>query len=79
MKRLVDERIFAPTVDPEEAAQTYVALLLGEAQLRQALGTMPPLKELEIEYRSRRAFELSCRLFGGSYPDGRAIAGKKPR
>ena len=63
MTRLVEERVFAATVDAEEAAQTYVALLFGEAQLRQALGTLPPCDAPEIARRSARAFELTCRLY----------------
>jgi AcrR family transcriptional regulator len=42
MRRLVRCEAFAPHVSADEAAQTYVALLFGEAQLRQALGTLPP-------------------------------------
>jgi len=63
MERLVNERVFAPQVDTEDAAQTYVALLFGEVQLRQALGTMPPCDEAEIRRRSARAFELTCSLY----------------
>ena len=49
---------------PQESAQTYVALLFGEAQLQQALGNLPPFDEAEIARRSQRAFELTCRLYG---------------
>ncbi|MEZ5662728.1 MAG: TetR/AcrR family transcriptional regulator [Burkholderiaceae bacterium] len=64
MGRLVRCGVFAPEVSAEEAAQTYVALLFGEAQLRQALGNLPPFGEAEVAQRSQRAFELTCRLFG---------------
>ena len=63
MARLVQAGVFAADVVPEEAAQTYVALLFGEAQLRQALGTLPPCDEADIRRRSARAFELTCRLY----------------
>ncbi len=63
MERLVNERVFAPQVNAQDAAQTYVALLFGEAQLRHALGTMPPCDEPEISSRSARAYELTCRLY----------------
>lgn len=49
---------------PQESAQTYVALLFGEAQLQQALGNLPLFDEAEIARRSQRAFELTCRLYG---------------
>lgn len=64
MQRLVDVGVFEPEVSAEEAAQTYVALLFGEAQLRQALGTLPPFNEAEMAQRSQRAFVLTCRLYG---------------
>lgn len=47
----------------EDAAETYVALLFGEIQFRQALGTMGPLDEDEILRRADRAFTLARRLF----------------
>ena len=48
----------------EDAAETYIALLFGETQFRQALGTIGPLGEVEILRRSDRAFTLCRRLFG---------------
>lgn len=63
MERLRRARVFGKDTVPEDAAQTFVALLFGEAQLRQALGTMPPCDEAEIERRAARAFELTCRLY----------------
>ncbi|MBK9363967.1 MAG: TetR/AcrR family transcriptional regulator [Rubrivivax sp.] len=63
MKRLVDDGTFAADVVAEEAAQTYVALLFGEAQLRQALGNLPPFDDAEVERRSAQAFALTCRLY----------------
>lgn len=64
MERLVRCGVFAPEVSAQEAAQTYVALLFGEAQLRQALGNLPPFDEAEMARRSQHAFELTCRLYG---------------
>ena len=66
MARLVQTQTFAPDVLPDDAAQTYVALLFGEAQLRQALGRMPPCDEPEIGRRSERAFALTCKLYGAA-------------
>lgn len=66
MERLVQTGHFATSVDSQEAAQTYVALLFGEAQLRQALGTMPPCDDAQIAHRSARALELTCRLYGAA-------------
>lgn len=63
MQRLVDTGAFAPKVKAEDAAQTYVALLFGEAQLRQALGNLPPFDEKTIAARSARAYQLTCKLY----------------
>lgn len=64
MQRLVDERVFDPGEDSStDLAQVYVALLFGEAQFRQALGTLPALDEAEIQRRAERAFRLACRLW----------------
>ena len=63
MQRLVDTGAFAPKVQAEDAAQTYVALLFGEAQLRQALGNLPPFDEKTIAARSARAYQLTCKLY----------------
>lgn len=63
MDRLVRSRVFASDVSAQDAAQTYVALLFGEAQLRHALGTLPAFDEPEITRRSARAFDLTCRLY----------------
>lgn len=63
MQRLVDTGAFAPKVQAEDAAQTYVALLFGEAQLRQAMGNLPPFDEKTIAARSARAYQLTCKLY----------------
>lgn len=63
MQRLAQAEVFARETDADEAAQTYVALLFGEAQLRQALGTIAPFDESDILRRSENAFSLTCRLY----------------
>jgi AcrR family transcriptional regulator len=63
MERLVQSKVFSSDVQAADAAQTYVALLFGEVQFRQALGTVPPFESHEIRPRSARAFELTCRLY----------------
>jgi len=63
MQRLVRAGIFAPDTLAEDAAQTYVALLFGESQLRQTLGTLPPFGEQDMQERSERAFCLTCKLY----------------
>ena len=55
-------RLFA-AMQSDEAAQSYVALLFGETQLRQALGNLPPFDEEEIARRAKRAFALTFRLY----------------
>jgi AcrR family transcriptional regulator len=51
-------------IDAEDAANTYIGLLFGEVQMRQALGAIAPLTEEEIHQRSARAFDLTSRLYG---------------
>jgi len=70
MQRLVDSGAFAEDVLAADAAQSYVSLLFGEVQLRQALGNLPPFDDDEIARRSARAFMLTCRLYGS--PSSRA-------
>ncbi len=74
MERLVQTQSFLPDVRPDDAAQTYVALLFGEAQLRQALGTLPPFDESEMMRRSTRAYELTCKLYGAPSSSRRRAA-----
>jgi hypothetical protein len=40
-----------------------LCLLLGEVQLRQALGRLGPLDAAAIARRTERAFALTCRLY----------------
>jgi AcrR family transcriptional regulator len=48
---------------PQEAAQTYVNLLFGETQIRQARGAEAPLTEDKAAIKAARAFTLFCRLY----------------
>lgn len=48
---------------PAAAARTFVCLLLGEIQIQQAFGAIPPLTEPEIAERAKWA----CRLFNRLY------------
>ena len=57
---------FAPDTDPAEAAETYVSLLFGEGQMRQALGRQAPLTPPQIVARAERAFALTRRLFASA-------------
>jgi hypothetical protein len=63
MQRLVLSGAFESDVQPEDSAQTYVALLFGESQLRQVLGNLPPFGEQDMVERSDRAFRLTCKLY----------------
>lgn len=50
--------------NPEEAAETFIGLLLGDAQVRRLLGVIDAPEIAEIEFRSRRAAQRFIRLFG---------------
>lgn len=63
MARLVADGLFRPGTDADEAAGIYVSLLFGETQFRQALGTMEPLDEAQVQMRAQRAFALTCQLY----------------
>ena len=54
---------FRPDTDPADAAESYISLLFGEVQMRQALGRIGPLDKADIEARARRALELTCRIY----------------
>lgn len=64
MERLAETSRFRQDTSAPEAAETFVSLLFGEVQFRQALGTIDPLTEAEIERRAARTFALICRLYG---------------
>lgn len=48
---------------PEQAAQTYFHLLIGDLQIRRVIGVRATLSDEEIEQRSRTAFALFERLY----------------
>jgi AcrR family transcriptional regulator len=49
--------------DPRAVAETYIALLIGDLQIRRATGAIGPLNDEDIRARSERAVTLLCRLF----------------
>ncbi len=63
MEQLKESGRFKKESDAVDIADTYVSLLFGEAQMRQALGSIGPFDENEINRRALRAFELTCRLY----------------
>ena len=50
--------------DPIEAAEAFLGLLLGDAQVRRLLGVLEPLGDDQIDARARRAAEWFLTLFG---------------
>jgi AcrR family transcriptional regulator len=64
MARLVETGAFASNLDPSEAAESYISLLLGETQMRQAMGRLGPLDDAAVEARAALAFTLTLRLYG---------------
>lgn len=50
------------TMSPEEAAEVYLDLLIGDLQIRRVIGALPLLKEAEIKARSDRALTLMLRM-----------------
>ncbi len=63
MNELIEKGQFKQDLDAEDAANSYISLLLGEIQIRQALGVIPPSTEEEIQSRAARAFDLTCYLY----------------
>lgn len=47
----------------QEAAEIYLSLLVGDLQIRRAIGVVPDLKKGEIQRRAEKALERTCRLF----------------
>jgi AcrR family transcriptional regulator len=66
MRRLVATGAFRADTEPAEAAEAYLSLLLGEVQLRQALGRLGPLDAEAIAARAERAFAATCRLYAAA-------------
>ncbi len=50
------------TMSPEEAAEVYLDLLIGDLQIRRVIGALPLLKEAEIKARADRALTLMLRM-----------------
>jgi len=48
--------------DPQEAVELYLNLLVGDLQIRRAIGRMPPLGPAAVDRRAARAFAYFCRL-----------------
>ena len=68
MERLAGDGRLRFDQGPEEAAQTYVALLFGETQIRLARGGRAPLTEAEIEAHAARTYALFTRAYLSSTP-----------
>lgn len=64
MARLIETGRFQSGSGAGDIAESYVSLLFGETQFRQALGTVAPLSDREVRRRASRAFALTCRLYG---------------
>lgn len=48
----------------EEAAEAYIGLLVGDMQIRRAIGVLPPPGEADLQRRSERALRLLGRIIG---------------
>jgi len=48
---------------PKQAVETYLNLLIGDLQIRRAIGSIAPLSKTEIQKRARSAVDLSMQLF----------------
>lgn len=47
---------------PEDMAEAYIDLLIGDLQIRRAIGLIPPLTEDQVAARATRAARLLARL-----------------
>lgn len=63
MQHIADSGQLHFDLGAQEAAQTYVNLLFGETQIRQARGAEAPLTKDEAAIKAARAFSLFCRLY----------------
>lgn len=50
----------------EEVVEIYIGLLVGDLQIRRAIGVCGKLGSTEIERRANRAQHLICKVFGAS-------------
>lgn len=55
------QMVFANT---EDAVEVYIGLLVGDLQIRRAIGVLGPLDEAELHRRSDRAIRLLRKIFG---------------
>jgi len=49
--------------NPKQAVETYLNLLIGDLQIRRAIGSIAPLSKTEIQKRARSAVEFCMLLF----------------
>lgn len=63
MKKLEASGLFVFDEGIETAAEDFIALLIGELQFQQALGSVPPLDAGAVEQRARRTSDLFFRLY----------------
>ena len=52
--------------DPDDAVELYLGLLVGDLQIRRAIGRMPELDRGTVLQRSEAAFRRFCRLLSPS-------------
>lgn len=62
LERARDERAIKCD-DIDAAAETYFQLLIGDLQIRRAIGVVGPLSANEIDVRARRGQELFLKLY----------------
>ena len=70
MDELAERGDFVLDAGPRDAADSYLALLFGEVQIRQAFGIQPPFSQEQITAKADRAFDLMLRLFGAAESGG---------
>ena len=55
--------------DTDEIVEVYIGLLIGDLQIRRAIGVREAPRESEIRIRADRAFRLMRRLYGNGPAD----------
>lgn len=63
MQKAIDAHQLVET-DAAEAAETYIRLLIGDLQIRRAIGVLPAPSAKEAQDRAEAALRLFVRLFG---------------
>ncbi|MCR9136393.1 MAG: TetR/AcrR family transcriptional regulator [Alphaproteobacteria bacterium] len=53
--------------DPEEAAEVYLSLLIGDLQIERVIGVREEMNDTQITQRAQRAYRLTLQIFS---PDG---------